>query len=83
MLKEKNKNQQRNHSFKSIICECGFEILLVPDLNEMVNAVAAHISEHHLKNNDPKKVELESERLWNLLIAQIFEKAAVESEPNE
>ncbi len=83
MLKERKKNEQPKQFFKSITCECGFEILLVPDLNEMVNAVNAHVLEHCRKEKDPKKAVSESARLWNLLAAQIFEKAAANIDATE
>jgi hypothetical protein len=52
------------------------EILLVPDLKAMSNALEAHVLEHSKKEKDPAKAERESERLWNLLIAEVFQKAS-------
>lgn len=59
-----------------IRCECGFEILLVPDVKAMGKAIETHAAEHGKKEKDPAMVAAEEERIQDFLIAQIL-KAAV------
>ena len=65
-----------NHSLKShlpiITCECGYEIILLPDLKAMDQAIQNHLLEH--KNRDAK--DAKNKRVEGTLISQIFEKAA-------
>lgn len=59
-----------------IICSCGFEILLVPDIKVMSKAIDAHAKEHREKVKDPLASKAESERIIDYLIEQIFDKAS-------
>ena len=66
----------QDYSLKSrlpiIKCECGYEILLLPDLKAMEQAVENHLLEHKnrgTKDGNAKRVEC-------TLISKIFEKAA-------
>jgi hypothetical protein len=68
--------KQQNRLVGTVKCECGKEILLVPDLKAMANALEAHVLEHCKKEKDPTKAACESDRLWNLLLARVFEKVA-------
>ena len=71
------KKQHRNKKAGSfIICECGFAILLVPDLKAMSKAIEHHAAEHANKEKDIAKAAFEEERIQNLLIAQTLDKAA-------
>jgi hypothetical protein len=54
------------------MCECGYEILLLPDLKAMDQAIQNHLLEH--KNRGAK--DANAERIEDALISQIFEKAA-------
>ena len=68
--------KSQDYSLKSrlpiINCECGHEILLLPDLKAMDQAVQNHLLEH--KNRGTK--EDKNKRIECELISQIFEKAA-------
>ena len=57
-------------------CECGTEILLVPDLKAMTTAIEAHVLEHSQKLKDPVKAAVESDRLWSVLVALVFKQAS-------
>jgi hypothetical protein len=57
-------------------CECGKEILLVPDLKAMTNAIEAHVLEHSKKMKDPIIAAVESDRLWSILVALVFKQAS-------
>ena len=65
-----------NHLLKSrlpiIKCECGYEILFLPDLKAMDQAIQNHLLEH--KNRSAK--DAEAKRVEGALISQIFERAA-------
>ena len=66
----------QDYSLKSrlpiIKCECGYEILLLPDFKAMDQAIQNHLLEH--KNRGPK--DGNAKRSECALISQIFEKAA-------
>jgi adenine-specific DNA methylase len=54
---------------------CGKEILLVPNVKLMSEAIEAHVETHKQKIKDPQ-VEKEVERIREDLIAQVLEKAS-------
>ncbi len=56
----------------TVKCECGSEILLIPDIKEMSAAIENHVWEHVKNDNDLARAVQESNRLCDLLIAQIF-----------
>jgi len=55
----------------TIMCQCGAQILLLPDFKEMDLSLEAHVSKH--RKND-KISEVEAEAILDDLIAQVFEK---------
>ena len=59
-----------------IKCECGAEILLVPDLELMDKSIENHVEEHVKKEADKKKIEATAERIRINLITQVLEKAS-------
>jgi len=66
----------QDYSLKSrlpiIKCECGYEILLLPDFKVMDKAIQNHLLEH--KNRGTKDGNVN--RVECALISKIFEKAA-------
>ena len=50
-----------------VVCECGFRILLVPDLDEMTRSIEAHAAAHEINETDPKRAEAEHCRIEELL----------------
>ena len=52
------------------MCECGYEILLLPDLKAMDQAIQNHLLEH--KNRGVKDVN--AKKIESALISKIFEK---------
>jgi hypothetical protein len=73
-----NNRQDRKSAEKKIgpllRCECGFEILLAPDLKYMSKAIEAHAAEHGKKQKDSAKAAIEAERIENDLIIQTFKR---------
>jgi SpoU rRNA methylase family enzyme len=65
-----------------IRCECGDELLLVPDLKEMGKAIEDHVELHLQSLKAPSCTPAEAERLKDKLIAQALTKAG-QSEDEE
>ena len=65
-----------------IRCECGDELLLLPDLKEMGKAIEDHVDMHLKSLKAPSCTPAEAERLKDMLIAQALTKAG-QSEDEE
>jgi len=66
-----HKDSFRRH-LPVITCVCGYEILILPDVKIMSQAIEKHVLEHKNKgatDSEADKIELE-------LIAQLFKKVA-------
>jgi hypothetical protein len=63
-----------------IRCECGFEILLVPDVKMMSRAIEAHAALHGEWEKDPAKATSEKQRIEADLIAKTLKAAAAATE---
>ena len=64
----------------TIKCECGFEILVLADAEDMARAIDSH-SEKHRNLEENLATGLSTfERIQGLLIKQLFEKVASESD---
>lgn len=57
-------------------CECGAEILLLPDLKVMNHAIEVHVSEHRKKEKDPRKAVATAAHIREILIKQLLRKAS-------
>jgi hypothetical protein len=57
-------------ALRLIRCECGFEILLVPDLATMARAIEDHARKHGQKEKDAAKAAFEEERIIDNLTSQ-------------
>jgi hypothetical protein len=55
---------------------CGPEIMLVPNVKLMSEAIEAHAMEHARKICDPKEAEAEAGRVLDSLIAKVLESAS-------
>ena len=59
----------------TVKCECGTEILLLPNVKTMGNAIEAHVTQHIQKLKTPANAAAaEAESLRDTLIAQVFSK---------
>jgi hypothetical protein len=56
-------------------CDCGAEILLVPNVKKMNEAIEVHVLEHTKKIKNAKEAEAEAERVRSDLIIKVLEKA--------
>jgi hypothetical protein len=59
-----------------ITCTCGVEILLIPNVKKMNEAIEAHILEHTKKFKNAKEAEAEAERIRSDLVIKVLEKAS-------
>jgi hypothetical protein len=69
------KNKTATKADSLILCECGFGIVLVPDLKAMSKAIGDHAAEHAKKEKNVGKAVFVEERIQNLLIVQALDKA--------
>jgi len=60
----------------TIVCECGDEILLIPDPKEMGKAIEDHVDLHLQNLKGPGCSAEEAKCLRNVLIAQVFSKGS-------
>ena len=74
---------RNKYSSHSIRCECGAEILLIPDVKEMVRSIESHATEHRKKELNPDKGKAAFEHIENFLVKQVLEKAAFEGNRQE
>lgn len=58
-----------------ITCECGYKILVVPDLAAMSQAIENHVLEHAKGSESPGDY-VEANRIRDSLISQLFKKIA-------
>ena len=57
-------------------CECGAEILLLPDLKVMNHAIEVHVHYHTRKEKDPRKKAAIAAQVRQTLFEQILKKAS-------
>jgi hypothetical protein len=70
------KQSKADSGLPVIKCSCGVEILLVPNVTKMNDAIEAHILEHTKKVKNAKEAEAEAERVRSDLITKVLEKAS-------
>ena len=72
------KSSGANTHFKEhlpiIKCECGTEILLLPDLQAMNRAIKTHVAEHRKKGGDAKRNAITSSKISQLLSQLLLRK---------
>lgn len=59
-----------------IVCECGHEILVIPDLKEMARCIEAHSREHSEKERNPCESEAEFSRIEEQLTQKVLAELA-------
>jgi SpoU rRNA methylase family enzyme len=71
---------KQNHSLRkglpTVMCECGEEILVIPDLDEMARCIETHAIFHEKKEADPKKAQNEHCRIEEQLARKVIIKIA-------
>ena len=70
-----NRKLRRSHRrIDTDKCECGAEILFLPDVKAMGQAIEVHVALHMQKLNALDCTAVEAESLRDALIAQVFSK---------
>lgn len=75
-MPQKQKKTAGTSGLPVIKCDCGAEILLVPNVKKMNEAIEAHVLEHTKKCKNIKEAEAEGERVRSLLITEVLDKAS-------
>jgi hypothetical protein len=70
-----SKKSGGNNTMPTIQCCCGAEILLVPNVKLMSEAIEAHIEVHKKKFKAQKEADAEAERVRDDLITKVLIKA--------
>jgi hypothetical protein len=73
--------KQNGNRLPVVKCECGAEILLVPDLSEMSKCIEAHALVHGKKLANPDEAEAEIARIQDLLARQVLRLASESADP--
>ena len=72
MTSYRGRHRPSNMSQKVIVCGCGAEILLIPDVKEMDRAIFYHAECHAGKEKDPVQAKALFEQIQNYLIKQVL-----------
>jgi hypothetical protein len=75
--------RRNKYSSHSIRCECGAEILLIPDIKEMGRCIESHVAEHRNKEHNTADGEAIFEYIETFLIKQVLEMAALQDNEKE
>lgn len=67
-------NKRDKNNLLVIKCKCGAELLLVPDLKSMSEAIENHVAEHVAKKE--RTTAKGADQIRDHLIGQVFEKAS-------
>ncbi len=71
---------KRASKLSVIKCECGKEILIVPDVNEMARAIQYHAEDHQKSAKTAEEGISAFERTQDLLITQLLKKVSSEKQ---
>jgi len=71
-----NQNHRFGRGLPTVFCECGEEILVIPDIDEMVRCIETHAIFHEKKEADPKKAKAEHCRIEEQLTRKVIIKIA-------
>jgi len=65
-------NKYSDQKLPLVVCDCGFKILIVPDLGEMARSIENHAAIHGKSETDPEKAEAEYCRVEELLTQRVL-----------
>ena len=71
-----DQDRSSGKSLPTVLCECGEEILVIPDLDEMARCIETHAIFHEKKEADPEKAEAEHCRIEEQLTRKVIRKIA-------
>ncbi len=55
-----------------VVCECGFKLIVIPDLDEVARSIEAHATKHGNDESDPEQAEAEYCRIEELLSNKVL-----------
>ena len=67
-----NDIKETEQKLKLVVCECGFKLLVIPDLNEMTLSIGTHAAAHGNGETDKEKAEAEYCRIEELLAQRVL-----------
>ena len=70
------KSDRRLGKYPIVVCECGQEILVIPDLQEMVRCIQVHATMHMQNEANLVKAEVEYDRIEELLTREVLKAIA-------
>ncbi len=68
--------QNSGKCLPTVLCDCGEEILVIPDLDEMSRCIEIHAIFHEKKEADPKKAKAERNKVEERLTRKVIVKIA-------
>ncbi len=71
-----DKDRELAKRLPTIRCECGTQILLLPDLKIMDHAIRVHVDYHISKEKDKHKKTAKATHIRQILVEQLFETAS-------
>ena len=71
-----DKDRELAERLPLIRCECGVEILLLPDLKIMQHAIEVHADYHKKKEKDDRKKAATAARIRQILVEQLLKRAS-------
>ncbi len=66
------KNRKLRSTLLTVVCECGKEILVVPDLLEMERCINEHVATHIKGEPDSAKAQAEYNRIEDILTQKVL-----------
>jgi hypothetical protein len=66
------KNRKLRSTLPTVVCECGKEILVVPDLLEMERCINEHAATHTKGEPDSAKAHIEFDRIEDILTQKVL-----------
>ena len=70
------KNGKLGYTLPIVVCECGKEILVIPDLLEMERCINEHAATHVADYVDSAKAQIEFDRIEDMLTQKVLIKIA-------
>jgi len=67
-----DKNRKLKSTLPTVVCECGKEILVVPDLLEMVRCIDEHAAIHIKGEPNSAKAQIEYDRIEEMLTQKVL-----------
>ena len=67
-----DKNRKLRSTLPTVVCECGKEILVVPDLLEMERCINEHAATHIKGEPDSAKAQIEYDRIEDVLTQKVL-----------